>query len=106
MKEVIKYFVILFITLFAIWGISTSIPKVIDIYKNKPIEKVDTIIKSDTIYFEKTVTDTMPKYKYQTIIKHDTLYKLAKGDSIEKIPRVITLKKKSILKHYPLGVIR
>lgn len=106
MKEVIKYFVILFITLFAIWGISTSIPKVIDIYKNKPIEKVDTIIKSDTIYFEKTVTDTMPKYKYQTIVKYDTLYKWkAKGDSIEKIPVRMELKKKLPVKLYPLGVI-
>lgn len=106
MKEVIKYFVILFITLFAIWGISTSIPKVIDIYKNKPvIEKSDTIFKSDTIWFEKTTGDTLPKYKYETIIKHDTLYKLAKGDSIEKIPRVITLKKKATLKRYPWGTI-
>lgn len=106
MKEVIKYFVILFITLFAIWGISTSIPKVIDIYKNKPIEKVDTIIKSDTIYFEKTVTDTMPKYKYQTIVKYDTLYKWkAKGDSIEKIPVRMELKKKLPVRLYPLGVI-
>lgn len=106
MKEAIKYFVILFITLFAIWGISTSIPKVLDIYKNKPIERVDTIIKSDTIYFEKTVTDTMPKYKYQTIVKYDTLYKWkAKGDSIEKIPVRMELKKKLPVKLYPLGVI-
>lgn len=105
MKEVIKYFVILFITLFTIWGISTSIPKVLDIYKNKPIEKVDTIFKSDTIWFEKTTGDTLPKHRYETIIIHDTLYKLAKGDSIEKIPRVITLKKKATLKRYPLGVI-
>lgn len=106
MKEVIKYFVILFITLFAIWGISTSIPKVIDIYKNKPVEKVDTIIKSDTIYFEKTVADTMPKYRYQTIVKYDTLYKWkAKGDSIEKIPVRMELKKKLPVKVYPLGVI-
>lgn len=106
MKEVIKYFVILFITLFVIWGISTSIPKVLDIYKNKPIEKVDTIIKSDTIYFEKTVTDTMPKYRYQTIVKYDTLYKWkAKGDSIEKIPVRMELKKKLPVRLYPLGMI-
>lgn len=106
MKEVLKYFTILFITLFAIWGISTSIPKVIDIYKNKPvIEKSDTIYKSDTIWFEKTTGDTLPKHRYETIIIHDTLYKLAKGDSIEKIPRVITLKKKATLKRYPWGTI-
>ena len=105
MKEVIKFFVILFIVLFTIWGISTSIPRIIDIYKNKPIEKVDTVYYSDTVFFERTVTDTMPVYRYETIVKRDTLYKLAKGDSIEKIPRVITLKKKATLKRYPLGVI-
>ena len=107
MKESIKYLAILFIVLFTIWGISTSIPRIIDIYKNKPvIEKVDTVYYSDTVYFERTVADTLPKYRYETIIKHDTLYKLEKGDSIEKIPRVITLKKKATLKRYPLGVIR
>lgn len=89
-----------------IWAVGYTTPKIVDIYKNKPvIEKSDTIFKSDTIWFEKTTGDTLPKYKYETIIKHDTLYKLAKGDSIEKIPRVITLKKKSTLKRYPLGVI-
>lgn len=106
MKDSIKYLAILFIVLFTIWGISTSIPRIIDIYKNKPvIEKSDTIYKSDTIWFEKTTGDTLPKHRYETVIIHDTLYKLAKGDSIEKIPRVITLKKKSILKRYPLGMI-
>ncbi len=105
MKEVIKFFVILFIILFVIWGISTSIPKVLDIYKNKPIEKVDTVYYSDTVFFERTVTDTMPVYRYETIVKRDTLYKLAKGDSIEKLPRVIVLKKKTTLKHYPWGLI-
>ena len=89
-----------------IWAVGYTVPKITDIYKNKPIiEKSDTIYKSDTVWFEKTTGDTLPKYKYETIIKHDTLYKLAKGDSIEKIPRVITLKKKSTLKRYPLGVI-
>ena len=89
-----------------IWAVGYTVPKIIDIYKNKPvIEKVDTILTHDTLYFEKTVTDTMPEYRYETIIKYDTLYKLAKGDSIEKIPRVITLKKKATLKRYPLGVI-
>ena len=107
MKESIKYLAILFIALFTIWGISTSIPRIIDIYKNKPvIEKSDTIFKSDTIWFEKTTGDTLPKYRYETIIVHDTLYKLAKGDSIEKIPRLIVLKKKATLKRYPWGTIQ
>ena len=107
MKDLTKTLATIFAVALLIWAVGYTAPKVIDIYKNKPIiEKSDTIYKSDTIWFEKTTGDTLPKYKYETIIKHDTLYKLAKGDSIEKIPRVITLKKKSILKRYPLGVIR
>ena len=89
-----------------IYAVGYAVPKIVDIYKNKPvIEKSDTIYKSDTIWFEKTTGDTLPKYKYETIVIHDTLYKLAKGDSIEKIPRVITLKKKTTLKRYPWGTI-
>lgn len=91
-----------------IWAVGYTTPKIVDIYKNKPvIEKSDTIYKSDTIWFEKTTGDTLPKHRYETIIIHDTLYKWkAKGDSVEKIPRVITLKKKTTLKHYPWGTIR
>lgn len=106
MKNLLIFIATIFTVALLIWAVGYTVPKVIDIYKNKPIEKSDTIFKSDTIWFEKTTGDTLPKYKYETIIKHDTLYKLAKGDSVEKIPRVITLKKKSTLKHYPLGVIR
>ena len=107
MKDLTKTLATIFAVALLIWAVGYTAPKIIDIYKNKPvIEKSDTIYKSDTIWFEKTTGDTLPKYKYETIIKHDTLYKLAKGDSIEKIPRVITLKKKSTLKHYPLGMIR
>lgn len=89
-----------------IYAVGYTAPKIVDIYKNKPvIEKSDTIYKSDTIWFEKTTGDTLPKYKYETVIIHDTLYKLAKGDSIEKIPRLITLKKKLPVKLYPWGTI-
>lgn len=106
MKNILTTLATIFAVALLIWAVGYTAPKIIDIYKNKPvIEKSDTIYKSDTIWFEKTTGDTLPKYKYETIIKHDTLYKLAKGDSIEKIPRVITLKKKSTLKRYPLGVI-
>lgn len=106
MKNLLATLATIFAVALLIWAVGYTAPKIIDIYKNKPaIEKSDTIYKSDTIWFEKTTGDTLPKYKYETIIKHDTLYKLAKGDSIEKIHRVITLKKKSILKRYPLGVI-
>lgn len=59
------------------------------------LEKVDTTttIAVDTLYLEKTYTDTVPKYITQTIIKTDTLYK-KEGDSISTTPLLITLKKK------------
>ena len=108
MKDLIKTIGTIVAVALLIWAVGYTTPKIVDIYKNKPvIEKTDTIIKSDTIYFEKTVADTMPKYKYQTIVKYDTLYKWkAKGDSIEKIPVRMELKKKLPVKLYPLGVIR
>ncbi|WP_406535457.1 hypothetical protein [Methanobrevibacter sp.] len=106
MKDLTKTLGLLFGLALIIWAIGFTAPKLIDIYKNKPVEKVDTVYYSDTVFFERTVTDTMPVYRYETIVKRDTLYKLAKGDSIERIPRVVTLKKKATLKHYPLGVIR
>ena len=106
MKNLLVTLATIFAVALLIWAVGYTVPKIVDIYKNKPvIEKSDTIFKSDTIWFEKTTGDTLPKYRYETIIVHDTLYKLAKGDSIEKIPRVITLKKKATLKRYPLGVI-
>lgn len=95
MKEVIKFFVILFIVLFTIWGISTSIPRIIDIYKNKPIEKVDTVLteKHDTIiltnikpYTEikyKKVVDTLMNEKHDTVLVEVPLsVKKYKGDTL------------------------
>lgn len=107
MKDLAKTIGTIVAVALLIWAVGYTTPKIVDIYKNKPvIEKSDTIYKSDTIWFEKTTGDTLPKHRYETIIVHDTLYKLAKGDSIEKIPRVITLKKKATLKRYPWGTIR
>lgn len=59
------------------------------------LEKTDTtqIISTDTLYLEKTYTDTVPKYINQVIFKTDTVYR-QKGDSIEATPMLITLKKK------------
>lgn len=59
------------------------------------LEKTDTtqIISTDTLYLEKTYTDTVPKYINQVIFKTDTVYR-QKGDSIEAEPMIITLKKK------------
>lgn len=107
MKNLLIFIATIFTVTLLIYAVGFAVPKILEIYKTDNVEiKPDTVYYRDTVYFEKTTGDTLPKYKYETIIKHDTLYKLAKGDSIEKIPRVITLKKKSILKHYPLGVIR
>ena len=59
------------------------------------LEKTDTttIVETDTIYRDKYVTDTVPKYVNQLIVKTDTVYKQV-GDSIEAQPMIIALKKK------------
>lgn len=105
MKDLTKTLATIFAVALFIWAIGFTAPKIVDIYKNKPVEKADTVVFHDTLYFERTTTDTLPEYRYETIVKRDTLYKLAKGDSIEKIPRQIVLKKKTTLKHYPWGTI-
>lgn len=64
-------------------------------YLKDIIEKTDTTttITIDTLYLDKTYTDSVPKYITQTIYKTDTLYK-KEGDSISATPLIITLKKK------------
>lgn len=59
------------------------------------LEKVDTTTTMvvDTLYLEKTYTDTVPKYINQTIFKTDTVFQ-KEGDSISATPLLITLKKK------------
>ena len=59
------------------------------------LEKTDTTttMTVDTLYLEKTYTDTVPKYINQVIFKTDTLFK-KEGDSISATPMLITLKKK------------
>lgn len=94
MKDLLKTITILFGIALIIWAIGFTAPKIIDIYKNKPMEiKTDTIVYTDTLYLEATKTDTLPKTVYQTIVEKDTLYKVI-GDSIEAQPRVVLLKKK------------
>ena len=51
------------------------------------LELVDTTKTTDTLYLEKTVTDSIPKLITTTITKRDTLYK-------DSIPYILTLKKK------------
>ena len=62
------------------------------------LEKTDTTttMTVDTLYLEKTVTDSVPKYITQTIFKTDTLYE-KEGDSISATPLLITLKKKKLV---------
>lgn len=62
------------------------------------LEKVDTTttMTVDTLYLEKTYTDSVPKYITQTIFKTDTVYRQV-GDSIETTPLLITLKKKKLV---------
>lgn len=62
------------------------------------LEKVDTTttMTVDTLYLEKTITDTVPQFITQTIFKTDTLYK-KEGDSISATPLLITLKKKKLV---------
>ena len=59
------------------------------------LEKVDTTttMTVDTLFLEKTYTDTVPQYITQTIFKTDTVFK-KEGDSISATPMLITLKKK------------
>lgn len=68
--------------------------KTIDEYKDL-LEKVDTTttMSVDTLYLEKTYTDSVPKYINQTIYKTDTVFE-KQGDSISATPMLITLKKK------------
>lgn len=108
MKDLTKTLATIFGLALIIWAIGFTLPKIKDIYHptQEITEKADTVVFHDTLYFERTTTDTLPEYRYETIVKRDTLYKWkAKGDSIEKIPRQIVLKKKTTLKHYPWGTI-
>lgn len=106
MKDLTKTLATIFAVALFIWAIGFVAPKIIDIYHPTQEIKQDTIFMTDTLYFERTTTDTLPVYRYETIVKRDTLYKWkAKGDSIEKIPRQIMLKKKLPVKHYPWGTI-
>lgn len=70
--------------------------KQIDVLKDI-INKQDTTVtvKSDTIFEEKIITDSIPTEKTVTILKYDTIYKQV-GDTLYMQP--IMLKKKIIKK--------
>lgn len=89
----------IFLAIMTIWAIGFTAPKLYQIYKDKQTTetiKTDTIIKSDTVYFETIKTDTMPHTKYVTVTQRDTVYRVV-GDSIEKTPRQIVSKKKLLV---------
>ena len=62
------------------------------------LEKIDTTttVVVDTLYLEKTIVDSVPKYINQTIFKTDTVFQ-KEGDSISATPLLITLKKKKLV---------
>lgn len=62
------------------------------------LEKTDTTttMTIDTLYLEKTYTDSVPKYITQTVFKTDTVFQ-KEGDSISATPMLITLKKKKLV---------
>lgn len=104
MKDFIKFILIALITGLFVFIFASISPKIIDIYKNKPEIRTDTVFQRDTLWFQKEYQDSMPKYVYQTIIQRDTIYRQV-GDSVEKTPRILTLKKKLMLKRTPWGMI-
>lgn len=82
--------------------IITTIMMILLVFQNNTINNLKDIIEKtdttttmtiDTLYLDKTYTDSVPKYITQTIYKTDTLYK-KEGDSISATPLLITLKKK------------
>lgn len=95
MKDLTKTLATIFIVALLIYAAGYTIPKVVEIYKNKPVEKVDTILteKHDTIiltnikpYTEikyKKVVDTLMNEKHDTVLVEVPLsVKKYKGDTL------------------------
>ena len=85
MKNLLKALTIILTVALLIWAIGFTVPKIINIYKDKPVEKVDTTKvdtiltdKKDTLYLKpkkpyieiryKTVTDTLLTEKHDTVL--------------------------------------
>ena len=95
-KNLLEIITGIILALATVWVIGFSAPKLYEIYKDSHMTetiKTDTVVRSDTIYFEETKIDTMPKVVYQTITKRDTLYFHDKDSDI-MVPRMIFVKKK------------
>lgn len=95
MKDLTKTIATIFIVALLIYAAGYTIPKVVEIYKNRPVEKVDTILteKHDTIiltnikpYTEikyKKVVDTLMNEKHDTVLVEVPLsVKKYKGDTL------------------------
>lgn len=87
MKNFIKFILVFFITIMILFGVSTVVPKIVDIYKNKPVEKVDTVVKQkiDTIWVREP--HTVGTIKWRKIV--DTLV-TTKHDTVEVLMPLVT----------------
>ena len=84
------------LAILTVWAIGFTSPRLYQIYKDAHTTetiKTDTVMKSDTIYFEIQKTDSVPQVIYESITKRDTLYFHDKDSDI-MIPRMIFVKKK------------
>jgi len=95
-KNLLEIITGIILALATVWVIGFSAPKLYQIYKDAHTTetiKTDTVMKSDTIYFEVQKTDSVPQVIYESITKRDTLYFHDKDSDI-MIPRMIFVKKK------------
>ena len=102
MKNLLTFIATIFTVALLIWAIAYTVPKIIEVQKPDIIERVDTVIQRDTLYFEARKTDSIPKIKYQTITQIDTIY-LHDKDSDIMIPRQILVKKKGYTDTLQIG---
>lgn len=95
-KNLLEILTGILLAILTVWVIGYTAPRLYGIYKDAHTTetiKTDTVIKSDTIYFEVQKTDSVPQVIYESITKRDTLYFHDKDSDI-MIPRMIFVKKK------------
>lgn len=95
-KNLLEILTGILLAILTVWVIGYTAPRLYDIYKDAHTTetiKTDTVVRSDTIYFEVQKTDSVPQVIYESITKRDTLYFHDKDSDI-MIPRMIFVKKK------------
>ena len=95
-KNLLEILTGILLAILTVWVIGYTAPRLYDIYKDANTTetiKTDTVVRSDTIYFEVQKTDSVPQVIYESITKRDTLYFHDKDSDI-MIPRMIFVKKK------------